>query len=152
MDGRLKLLVFAVAIIGACSPTRWCIESSFSLSADCRLPRWFNTPSGANRLDYEVTMDYWGPLVGSTRTATVTLRDHRGRALDSVIADMFGHEPLIIGPTPTSGRFPYPRYELLTARGITEVIEHRRMEPIFYVNDDTDIRRKLLQKYGSETR
>jgi hypothetical protein len=27
--------------------------------------------------------------------------------------------------------------------GITEVIEHRRMEPVFYISDDLEVRRKL---------
>jgi len=34
-------------------------------------------------------------------------------------------------------------YEVLTANGISEVVEHRRMEPIFYINDDPEVRRKL---------
>jgi hypothetical protein len=38
---------------------------------------------------------------------------------------------------------PYPRYEVLTADGVTEVIEHRRLEPIFYITDDPEVRRKL---------
>ena len=46
-------------------------------------------------------------------------------------------------PKPATGRFPYPRYEILTAKGITEVIEHRRMEPIFYIVDDLQVKRQL---------
>ena len=37
----------------------------------------------------------------------------------------------------------YPMYEVLTANGITEVVEHRRMEPVFYITDDPEVRRKL---------
>jgi len=32
---------------------------------------------------------------------------------------------------------------VLTANGFTEVIEHRHMEPIFYITDDPEVRRKL---------
>jgi hypothetical protein len=34
-------------------------------------------------------------------------------------------------------------YEVLTANGITEVIEHRQMEPIFYITDDADVKERL---------
>jgi hypothetical protein len=30
----------------------------------------------------------------------------------------------------------YPSYEAITVNGITEIIEHRKMEPIFYVTND----------------
>ena len=29
------------------------------------------------------------------------------------------------------------------SNGVTEVFEHRRMEPIFYVTDDPEVRRRL---------
>ena len=29
------------------------------------------------------------------------------------------------------------------ANGTTEIIEHRRMEPVFYITDDPEVRRKL---------
>jgi hypothetical protein len=35
-------------------------------------------------------------------------------------------------------------YEAITANGITEIIEHRRMEPVFYVNDDPALRSQVL--------
>lgn len=30
----------------------------------------------------------------------------------------------------------YPSYEVITVKGITDIIEHRKMEPVFYVTDD----------------
>ena len=86
-------------------------------------------------------MDYWGGPVG--RTATFTLRDATGRTISSVIGQLQGKEPLTLEPHGTTGRLPYPRYEIIVASGITEVIEHRRMEPIFYITDDPAIKRKL---------
>jgi len=37
----------------------------------------------------------------------------------------------------------YPGYEVVIANGITDVMEHRRQEPIFYITDDPEIRRVL---------
>jgi hypothetical protein len=38
----------------------------------------------------------------------------------------------------------YPTYEVITVNGITDIIEHRRMEPIFYVTDDLAVWNELL--------
>jgi len=43
----------------------------------------------------------------------------------------------------------YPSYGAWTVRGITEIIEHRRMEPIFYITDDPEVRAKVLSKLGA---
>jgi len=37
----------------------------------------------------------------------------------------------------------YPSYEVITLNGITDIIEHRRMEPIFYVTDDPAVWKEL---------
>jgi hypothetical protein len=37
----------------------------------------------------------------------------------------------------------YPAYNVVTVDGITEIIERRKMEPIFYVTDDPSIWREL---------
>jgi len=49
------------------------------------------------------------------------------------------------GPLQRSARllgYPkgYPSYEIITVGGITEIIEHRKMEPIFYVTDDPEVK------------
>jgi hypothetical protein len=38
---------------------------------------------------------------------------------------------------------PYPIYEKVTINGVTESVEHRRMEPIFYVSDDPELHRRF---------
>ena len=137
---HLQLVVVALVLVGACSPTRGCIESDFDLAPESRIPRWFVLHDGAKRSDFSVQLDYWiGP---AGRTATITLRSG-GRTLDSVVATMKDSEPRTLVPKPATGPIPYPGYEILTARGITEVVEHRRMEPIFYVVDDLQVKRQL---------
>jgi hypothetical protein len=138
---RPKLLLVVGLTVGACSPTRGCIESDFVLSPDSRIPAWFRVSPTARREDYEVTVDYWSGPFG--RTATVSVKTRRGWPLDSVVAEQRGNQPLTLVPHSATGRIPYPTYEVLTARGITEVIEHRRMEPVCYLVDDPEIRNKL---------
>jgi hypothetical protein len=107
------------------------------------VPRWFALPAEAQRRDVTVTLSYYGPLIGSERTATITLRTRQGWAVESVVATMKGSEPHTLEPHSETGPIPYPSYEVLTAEGVTEIIEHRRMEPVFYVNENPDVRRKL---------
>jgi hypothetical protein len=85
---------------------------------------------------------YPAPLIGSERLATVTLRIRHGGS-EQVVAKLKGREPLTLEPHFESGPIPYPPYELLTANGVTEIIEHRRMEPVFYITDNPEVRRKL---------
>jgi hypothetical protein len=66
--------------------------------------------------------------------------------MDSIAAEVVGHEPQTIPPHGPTGRIPYPSYEALTARGLVEIVEHRKMEPIFYVNDDPEVRKRLRLK------
>lgn len=38
----------------------------------------------------------------------------------------------------------YPLYEVITINGITEIIEHKKMEPIFYITDDPVVWKELM--------
>jgi hypothetical protein len=37
----------------------------------------------------------------------------------------------------------YPSYELITVNGIIEIIEHRKMEAVFYITDDPAVWKEL---------
>jgi hypothetical protein len=50
---------------------------------------------------------------------------------------------LTLEPRPEAGPVPYPQYEVLTSNGITEIVEHRRQEPVFYLSDDPAVRGQL---------
>lgn len=93
---RLRLTLAVAVFAAACHPLRGCIEARFDLPDDNRLPAWFELPSGMNRTDVAVRMDYW---VGPTqRSATMSLRRASGGGLDSVVATMRGSEPLHVPP------------------------------------------------------
>lgn len=48
-------------------------------------------------------------------------------------------EPFHLNNRSQDPPFDYPAYEAITVNGITEIIEHRKMEPIFYVTDDPTV-------------
>ena len=64
----------------------------------------------------------------------VTLKDRGGKTL----AEVSGKTKCNTSPS------DYPVYEAVVANGITEVIEHKRMEPVFYITDDPAIKNMLL--------
>lgn len=109
-------------------------EASFKMANESRLPKWFVLPTGLSRADVEVTMDYYSKASG--RTATFILLDKKKQKIaeaDGTLQGVRSHNlknPIAGSP---SG---YPSYEVVTVNGITEVIEHRRMEPFFYITDD----------------
>ena len=116
-------------------------ESSFELSRESRLPKWFTLPAGLSRADVTVTMDYF---IDNRRTASFTLRDARkNRKLARVDGSTKGHEPLMLKVRRPGFPEGYPSYEIITVNGVTEVIEHRRMEPIFFITDDPAVKSEL---------
>ncbi|MBI3344895.1 MAG: hypothetical protein HY028_08595 [Gammaproteobacteria bacterium] len=112
-------------------------ESSFELAQESRLPKWFTLPPGLSRSDVTVTMSYYVKPWG--RTSTFILRNTKNQKLAKVKGKNKGLKPFKL-KTPRSGFPPgYPSYEITTAYGVTEIIEHRRMEPIFYITDDPTV-------------
>jgi hypothetical protein len=73
----------------------------------------------------------------------VFLRNARtGKKIAKAEGTLKGLEPLnlenVHGPP-----YNHPQYEIITVGRTTEVIEHRKMEPIFYVTDDPSVLSKL---------
>ncbi len=138
----LRTALVLLVLLTACNSVRGCAESEFTLAAQSRVPRWFSLPTGVPRSEVTVVLVYYTAPIMGPPMAEVTLRSSRGETLNKVVATLSG-EPQGLEPQSGSNRIPYPIYEVLTANGITEVIEHRRMEPMFYIHDDLEIRRKL---------
>lgn len=137
----LLFLAFAVSV-SAIVGCEYFPESAFELASESRLPRWFTPPSGQTRADVSVTMSYYVKPWG--RTATFILRDAKGRMLTKVTGKQKGSEPFHLKNPPQGFPPGYPAYEIITANGITEIIEHRKMEPIFYVTDDPAVWKELM--------
>jgi len=145
-DLRMLLPASSAAVLAAiCFSSLGCSffpESSFELSPDSRLPRWFTLPPDLPRSDISVTMDYY--IDSSGQTAKFTLLNRKtGARMDKVEGKLKGPQPLTLSNSQPGGPSGYPSYEVITARGITEVIEHRRAEPIFYIDDDAAVRSQL---------
>lgn len=145
MNRRIdRLLLLLIALTVACSAMvgcEWFPESTFVLATDSRLPKWITLPPGLARPEASLSMSYYSKPWGSS--ATFTLKDRSGKKREEVSGRLRGLGPNQLKHPPPGFPPGYPSYEVVTVDGLTEIIEHRRPEPIFYVTDDPAVRNEL---------
>ena len=112
-------------------------EATFTLANDSRLPKWVTLQPGLARADVSLTMNYYVMLGG--RSAQFILRDKNGHILKKENGKMRCRAPFELENPPQGFPSRYPAYEAISVNGITEIIEHKKMEPIFYVTDDSAV-------------
>lgn len=134
----LYLKVFLLSIILGLSG---CLESSFQLSPESRLPRWFYMPEELERNSLSVQMDLYSTFTGGK---VVFKLYKKGNLLDvkkyTVTSD---EQPGIRSVQLDKSEGGYPRYKVVTINNITDIVELRKMEPVFYMTDDPVVWRKL---------
>jgi hypothetical protein len=117
-------------------------ESTFELASESRLPKWTTLPTGLTRADVSITMSYYDSLWGSD--VKFIIQDANKQIPRKVYGKEKGTGPFHLKHPPEGFPPGYPLYEVITVDGITEIIEHRKMEPIFYITDDPAIWKELL--------
>lgn len=118
-----------------------CLESSFKLSEESRFPVWLEVPGRGGHEDYIVTLDYY-----TRGKAVFSLIRKKDRALvDRIVGRVRDGTPLEADGTswPMGTTPKYPLYTVVTYEGISEVMEGRGMEPVFYVTDSPNVLRNL---------
>jgi len=142
---RIALLVQLVV------STSGCVESSFELASESRLPKWFAVPENMTRDELSVTMDLYITSTGNGTKSVFTLY-RKGGVLPLKQVTGYRRYPPAYDPAkqPPGVSTRYPVYAIVTVDGTTEIIEHRRMEPVFYVVDDDKIWREFGLKQNSK--
>jgi hypothetical protein len=142
MDKFLLFIFVALTIVGSVIVlSEWIPESTFELASESRLPKWITIPSGHTRADVSITMSYYSKLWGWS--VVFTLKDAKGQALTKVYGTEKGRGPLYLKHPPPGFSLGYPAYGVITVNGITDIIEHKKMEPIFFVTDDPAVWKEL---------
>ncbi len=137
---RLLAAIIAISCL-AMAGCGYFPAATFELASESRLPKWFTLPSGLSRSDVTVTMSY--DINSSGRTLTFMLRDKNKKKIAEVSGTEKGKEPLKLKNQRPGFMDGYPSYEIVTVNGVTEFIEHRNKEPIFYIADDPAVRAEL---------
>ena len=127
---RIFLMVL-IATIGVTG----CAESKFIRAPESRHPLLFTIPEGETPQDYTVSLTYY--VWHSGREAVLELKKKDSWwVTKKVKGKQRGLSPLVLKDS-TDGR--YPSYEVITADGVTDIVEHRGMEPIFYTVDNPSV-------------
>jgi hypothetical protein len=128
----IKCLLIAVALITIDFGCDMFPESMFELPKESRLPKWVQLPPGLQRSDVSLTMIYPSKFWGSY--AEFILRDKDGRKLKKYGGSLKCNVPPSVTTEPG-----YPDCIAMSVNGITDIIEHRKMKPVFYVSDNPDV-------------
>ena len=117
-------------------------ESSFTLSPDSRLPKWYTLANGQSREQIQIRLDYVETPRG--RTARFTVTGPGGATLATEEGRLLLPGPWSSRGSSASTNIEYPLYEVVEVKGIRDLIEHRAMEPTFYLSDDKAIWAELV--------
>lgn len=130
-----RYLLFGVAAIAlTCTGCAYFPESTFQLAKESRLPRWFVIPPGLARTDVSIEMSYYNVLWGND--VTFVLKDKVKKVVREANGKEICKEPFRLKNPPQGFPSGYPIYEPVSVGGTTEMIEHKKMEPVFYITDD----------------
>ncbi len=112
-------------------------ESTFTLASDSRLPKWATLPQGRTRAAVSLTVSFYSmPWGGSAR---FTLQDKNKQTTEKESGKVRCRNPFQLINPPQGFPSGYPKYEAVTVKGITEIMEQRKPEPILYITDDAAV-------------
>ena len=135
---RLRYLLLGISLAITCSAgCEYLPESTFTLADESRLPKWVTLPPGLTRADVSLTMSYYITPWGGR--ALFVLEDKNKKTIQEEKGRVRCNGPFQL-KNPSPG-FPsgYPNYDVVTVKGITEIIEQKKPEPILYLTDNPDV-------------
>jgi len=131
----LILLLLTASLLTTCHPIIGLFpESSFVLSEDSRLPKWFEVPKPYSRKDVTVEIHYFINLFGTNFKAILIGPEHK--KLDRETGTQRWHPETLEIIKTKEGRNSRPHYVIAEINGIEEIIEHREKDNIFYITDN----------------
>jgi hypothetical protein len=138
---RIKMhLLLGISLAIVCSTNIGCeslSESTFKLADESRMPKWVVLPPRLTRADVSLTMSYYIRPWGNS--ARFILQDKNGQVVKKIDGKAGCKDAFQLKNSLQRSPSGYPTYEPITVNGTAEIIEHRKMEPIFYVTDDAAV-------------
>lgn len=124
-----------------------CIESSFDLAPESRLPRWVVLPAGVAREAVSVALEYRLGLLSGWYVQSKLYKRGQWASMDSVEGRRATTSPIELEYQRPGFPRGYPSYEIVSVGGVVDIVEHRRMEPIFYMADDPEVWQELRRRF-----
>jgi hypothetical protein len=101
------------------------------------MPKWVVLAPKVSRADVSLTMSYYIRPWGNS--ARFILQDKNGQVVKKIDGKVECKDAFQLKNTLQRSPSAYPTYEPITVNGTAEIIEHKKMEPIFYVTDDAAV-------------
>jgi len=115
------------------------------LSDQSRLPKWVVVPKGKNRNDFSVKMESHSTFAAGKIIFKIYDKNNVSPIQEyEITTDMQSDILPVQLKSPPEG-FPqgFPKYIPITINGITDIVEQRKMEPVFYMTDNPDVWKEL---------
>ncbi len=137
---RKGLIYIPFILLVACS-TRGCVESEFHLAKDSRLPIWFNIPDGIQREDLDVTLTYY--TTGPADLTLLDIREGKSKTLTKIKGNNMHHPEYWAWAQKDRPKRSHPLYVVINVDGISEIIEHKKIAPIFYISNEAAVQNTI---------
>ena len=89
-----------------------------------------------------MTMSYYIKPFG--QDAHLVLNDRAGRVLAEIDGKVMCSQPFQLKNPARRSAPAYPVYQAISVKGITDIVEHKKMEPLFYLTDDPAVWRRYM--------
>ena len=133
-------------VLGACHPIRGFIESEFTLAPESPLPVWYHDlPDGYTREDLMIRIRYYAPLFDAD-DAVFWVESSRLNTLFKATGRIERHPQFYEWAQKDWKARHYPSFIKITINGQTEIIEHKKMEPIFYISNEESLMKVMKSK------
>jgi hypothetical protein len=136
-----------VLLLASCHPVRGFLESEFNLSPDSPLPAWYpKLPDGYKREDVTIRMQYYTPLFHVDDTVFI-VESGWWRTLYKGTGKSEHHPKYWAWAQKDWPARANPGYVNVTIDGKTEIIEHKKMEPIFHISNEEAVKQTMGAEY-----
>ena len=143
---RIAILLFLALFLTVCNPIRGFLESEFTLSPESQLPVWFSElPENIKREDLTIYLQYYTPIFDVDDAVLIV--KHGWRTLYKETGISKHHPKYWAWANKDWPARSHPGYVNLTINGKTEIIEHKKMEPIFYISNEAAIKHTMGSSY-----
>ena len=139
-------IFISVFVLASCHPTKGVLESEFTLSPESRLPIWFDElADDTTREEVTIYLRYYTSPFDVDDTILILKKGWR--TLGKVSGKSEHHPKYWAWAHEDWPNRLYPGFVIITAEGKTEIIEHRKMEPIFYVSSEESVKQIMGADY-----
>jgi hypothetical protein len=114
------------------------------LAEESRLPAWFQIPDGMKRQDLDVILTYYS--MGAADIELFDIRGEKPKSLKEIRGENHHHPAYWEWAQLDWPKRSHPGFVVINVKGVTEIIEHKKMEPLFYISDEAAVQRTISGK------